>query len=77
MNNNLPIWSLNLKRARKAKGYTQQQISARIFKHITSYAHYERGFVEPSLSTWLLLCEILEIDDLKKFWSRDLFKQAA
>jgi transcriptional regulator with XRE-family HTH domain len=70
---NKPIWAVNLRTARKLKELSQVEIDDKIFKSRGSFGKYERGLVEPCIETWLLLCDILAIDNLKRFWSEDYY----
>ena len=58
----------NLKRARKAKGLTQQQVADHIHIHRTTYTKYETQSVEPPFPVLRLLADFLQVsvDDLLK-----------
>lgn len=68
-NHQRPIWSINLKKARKLLNLTQEQVSEKIFKDQGTYSKYEQGEIEPSIDTWHLLCDLYRIVDLLRFIS--------
>lgn len=64
---NKPTWAVNLKKARKRAGLTQEEMSKRIFKSQQTYCRYEKGEIEPDLATWYIICDILNIPNLNAF----------
>ncbi len=50
-----------LKKARRRKGMTQQEIADQLHLHRTTYTKYETHDVEPSLITLCRLAEILDV----------------
>lgn len=61
----------NLKRERKSKGFTQESIAAELRISQKRYAKWEEG-VWPHREFLVKLCEILEVDDLYLFLSKDV-----
>lgn len=51
-----------LKRARKAKGYTQQELADELDSTLISVRNWEQGIVEPKMSTLHKLCRFYECD---------------
>lgn len=59
---------MNLRRARDAKGLTQEQMAERASISLYAYQQYERGAVtrggtatNPRLATVLTLCQVLDV----------------
>jgi transcriptional regulator with XRE-family HTH domain len=77
MNNHRPIWSINLKTARKLQKLTQEEIAAKIYKTQEAYNRYESGQRQPDMATWILICDVLEVQDLIKFINQNYFSIAA
>lgn len=64
----------NLKFKRKEKKLTQKSISERLRVNRKRYASWEEGRSDPPLFFLIKLTEVLEIDDLYLFLSKDLAK---
>lgn len=62
----------NLKRERKTKGFTQESISAELSISQKRYAAWEEGRGAPNFYYLAKLSELLEIDDLYLFISKEL-----
>jgi transcriptional regulator with XRE-family HTH domain len=77
MKNDKPIWAVNLRKARKQLGLTQQEVADKIFKSQQAYDKYEKGETEPDLATWILLCDIFDVTDLIRFINRDYYTKEA
>ena len=67
-------FSENLRKERRKKGFTQQEISDRLNISRKRYAKWEEGRATPSIEYLPSLCEVLRIDDLYLFLSKDLVK---
>lgn len=65
-------FSENLKSARKTKGHTQESIAEKLGISAKRYAKWEEGRSEPSYNHLTKLCELLEVDDLYLFISKEL-----
>ena len=52
---------INLKRARKAKGYTQKEIADKLFMLQPQYSRFENGVFELNYHQIIALCELLDI----------------
>ena len=51
----------NLRRARKAKGYLQKELAARLLLSPQQYDDLENGFAELNYHQIVALCEMLDI----------------
>ncbi len=51
----------NLKRARKEKGLTQQQLAAEMRKYQSDYSEYETGTIQLDYEKIVFLCKRLDI----------------
>ncbi len=51
----------NLKLARKAKGYSQQQVAQALNKYQPDYSEYERGLIQLDYEKIVFLCKMLDI----------------
>lgn len=69
---NTEIFTENLKRKRKEKGFTQEAISTQLNISQKRYASWEEGRGNPNFHYLSKLCEVLEIDDLYLFISKEL-----
>lgn len=49
----------NLRRRRKAKGYTQEKMAKAFGVHRTTYTKYEAGITEPPLDTLCRMADFL------------------
>ena len=54
-------FTMNIKRARQNKGYTQQYVSDVLSISQTNIAKYEKGLLEPNLETIGQLAELYEV----------------
>ena len=61
--------------ARKAKGLTQEQVSALIERTPESLSNVERGHALPSIETLVALCDVLEIEPEDVLQRRPAFRQ--
>jgi transcriptional regulator with XRE-family HTH domain len=77
MKNDKPIWAINLRKARKQLGLTQQEVASKIFKSRQAYDKYESGESEPDIDTWKIIWDLFRVIDPLKFWNEDYFQQAA
>lgn len=50
----------NMKVLRKAKGYTQKEITARLYMTQQQYSRFENGVFELNYAQILKLCELLD-----------------
>lgn len=55
-------FGIHLRKLRKEKGYTQQDISDMLNISRSTYTYYETGKSQPSFQNLKKLCEILEVD---------------
>lgn len=62
----------NLKRRRKEKGFTQETIAAELGISRKRYSSWEEGRGTPNIYYLSKLCEVLEVDDLYLFISKEL-----
>jgi transcriptional regulator with XRE-family HTH domain len=69
------IFSENLIKARKLKGWSQEETAAKLFRSREAYAKWENGRNEPSQETLILICIELEIDDLMQFLNNPEYLQ--
>ena len=54
-----------LLRARKEKGYTQEELAKKLgYKWRSSYANWENGHITPPLKVAMKIAEILEKDEI-------------
>ena len=51
----------NLKKARKAKGYTQKEIAKKLYMLQPQYSRYENGVFELNYHQIIALCELLDL----------------
>lgn len=72
MNIQNKIYSKNLKRKREEKGFTQKSIAEELNITQKRFASWEEGRGAPNFIYQSKLCEILEIDDLYLFISKEL-----
>ena len=72
MNIRNKIFAKNLRRERKIKGFTQEQIAAKLNIGQKRYASWEEGRGAPDFLYLSKLCELFQIDDLYLFISKDL-----
>ena len=66
------IFADNLKRERKAKGFTQETMALELCISQKRYAKWEEGRSAPGIEHLSKLCEVLQIDDLYLFISKEL-----
>ena len=52
----------HLRKIRKEKGYTQQQMADILFISRSTYTYYETGKSEPSQEKLKKLCEVFDVD---------------
>lgn len=55
------IFAIRLKELRKEKAMTLKQVSMELGMPLMTYANYEQGKREPSLSTLNLLCDFYDV----------------
>lgn len=62
----MEILSQNLRTLRKAKNWSQQAVARQLYLTPAAYCHYEKGRIEPSLSTLRRLSSIygVTLDEL-------------
>jgi len=52
---------INIKEARKQKGYTQKQVAEKMFMTQQQYSRFENGVFELNYDQILYLCELYDI----------------
>ena len=57
----MDIFAIRLKELRNEKQLTLKQLSQALNMPLTTYANYEQGKREPSLSTLRTLCEFFDV----------------
>ncbi|MBR4800725.1 MAG: helix-turn-helix transcriptional regulator [Clostridia bacterium] len=63
---------LNLKMARKAKGYTQKEVADIIHMTQQQYSRFENGVFELNYSQILFLCELFDMSPNELFGYKDI-----
>ena len=54
------VW-MNLKNARRAKGYTQKELAAMMYMTQQQYSRFENGVFELNYGQIVRLCELLDV----------------
>ena len=52
---------MNLKNARRAKGYTQKELAAMMYMTQQQYSRFENGMFELNYGQIVRLCELLDV----------------
>ena len=57
----LILFGNNLRNAREAKGYTQQQLADELGIEISQISRIERGVINTTVATLFAICKVLQI----------------
>lgn len=71
------IFSQNLIKARKQRGWSQEGAAASIGIKRSKLKNYELGVCEPPLRILLRICSVYEIKDLEAFCSSENYEKIA